>query len=53
MPDGSHPQTVQGFFTTPQPDLELAGEATAPLEWLASGGEQGPVVALASSVGFL
>lgn len=53
LPYGSHPQTVQGFFTTPQPDLSLAGKAATPLDWLASGGEPGPVVALASSVGRL
>jgi len=53
LPPGSHPQTVQGFFTTPQPDLRRAGEAVTPLEWLASGGEPDRVVALASSVGRL
>jgi hypothetical protein len=53
LPPGNHPQTVQGFFMTPQPDLRLAGEAATPKEWLASGGEPGLVVALASSVGRL
>jgi len=53
LPPGSHPQTVQGFFTTLQPDLRRAGEAVTPTEWLASGGEPDRVVALASSVGRL
>jgi hypothetical protein len=53
LPPGSHPQTVQGFFTTPQPDLRRAGEATTAVEWLASGGKPERVVALASSVGRL
>lgn len=53
LPPGSHPQTVQGFFTTPQPDLRRAGEAVTAVEWLASGGEPGQVVALAGSVGRL
>ncbi|WP_372699518.1 helix-turn-helix domain-containing protein [Arthrobacter sp. JSM 101049] len=53
LPPGSHPQTVQGFFTTPQPDLRLSGEAATPRDWLISGGEPDLVVALASSVGRL
>lgn len=53
LPSGSHPQTVQGFFTTPQPDLRRSGEAVTAVEWLATGGEPDPVVALARSVGRL
>lgn len=53
LPPGSHPQTVQGFFTTPQPDLRLAGVAATPRDWLISGGAPDLVVALASSVGRL
>lgn len=35
LPRGLHPLSVEGFFTTPDPDL---GDAT-PRQWLAGGGE--------------
>ncbi|MFB0835694.1 hypothetical protein ACX8Z9_04635 [Arthrobacter halodurans] len=53
FPAGSHPQTVQGFFLTAQPDLRLGGRAATPKEWLLSGGDPAAVSGLAASVGRL
>ncbi|WP_426763057.1 hypothetical protein ACP3TD_11580 [Pseudarthrobacter sp. 1G09] len=50
LPNDLHPQTVAGFFRTPQPDLILNGEATAVALWLEEGGSVEPVLALATSM---
>ncbi|MGY3568109.1 helix-turn-helix domain-containing protein [Sinomonas sp. RB5] len=51
LPEGLHPQAVEGFFLTPQPDLRLRDEAVSPKEWLESGGSAEAAVALASGLG--
>ncbi len=48
-----HPLTVQGFLTTPQPELAPEGDGgdpLAPIEWLAGGGDPGIVIALAAEL---
>ena len=52
LPDDLHPQTVAGFFLTPQPDLVLNGEATAVAVWLEERGSVEPALALAATVNF-
>ena len=47
LPHDAHPLEVEGFFTSPQPELELRGVPVSPREWLAAGGDVGPVVELA------
>lgn len=50
MPEDLHPQTVAGFFLTPQPDLVLHGEPVSAKEWLEAGGSDEPVVELAEGL---
>jgi hypothetical protein len=50
MPEDLHPQTVAGFFLTPQPDLVLHGEPVSAKEWLEAGGGDEPVVELAEGL---
>ncbi len=51
LPAEWHPLEVYGFFTSPQPELEIAGDPTCPRDWLAGGGDPAPVVALAAGLG--
>lgn len=48
--DGAHPQTVAGFFLTPQPEFILRGKAQTPRQWLVEGGPTDPVVELARGI---
>lgn len=50
LPEDLHPQSVAGFFTTPQPDLVLNGVAVSPREWLLGGGSVDHVVELAEDL---
>lgn len=50
LPPGLHPLELEGFFTTPQPDLELDGQPASPRTFLASGGDAGEVVRLAAGL---
>jgi hypothetical protein len=50
MPEDLHPQSVAGFFLTPQPDLVLHGEPVSAKEWLEAGGSDEPVVDLAEGL---
>lgn len=50
LPANLHPQSVSGFFLTPQPDLVLNGEAVSAKAWLESGGDVAPVIELAQSL---
>jgi hypothetical protein len=47
---GLHPVAVSRWFTTPNPDLLLAGEAIAPVAWLGSGAPAEPVAELAEAI---
>lgn len=47
MPAGLDPRNVAGFLTTPQPDLEIDGEAVTPIRWLTAGQPTGAVIYLA------
>lgn len=50
LPPDLHPRSVQGFLTTPTPELSAGGTATAPRDWLHGGGCVEPVVALAAAL---
>ncbi|RNL51411.1 hypothetical protein [Arthrobacter oryzae] len=50
LPDDLHPQTVAGFFLTPQPDLVLNGEPVSAKAWLEAGGSKEIVVGLAEGL---
>gem|GEM_PF-5050260 len=41
---------MQGFLTSPKPELELRGERVDPLRWLAAGGDPEPVAGLAAEL---
>lgn len=45
-----HPLSVDHWFTTPNLDLEVSGEALTPVEWLSTGGDITIVARLASHV---
>ncbi|HTL23699.1 MAG TPA: hypothetical protein VL281_06640 [Mycobacteriales bacterium] len=49
LPAGEHPLGVLAFMTTPQGELELAGEAVTPVAWLRAGGDPAPVARLAAA----
>lgn len=51
LPAGLHPQSVAGFFLTPQPDLPLDGHPVSCKEWLERGGPVEPVLRLAEALG--
>ncbi|MFB0835677.1 hypothetical protein ACX8Z9_04550 [Arthrobacter halodurans] len=53
IPEGLHPRSVAGFFTTPQPELvsEPAGKPTTPRVWLEAGHSPAPVLRLAAHLG--
>lgn len=46
LPDGLHPLSVEGFFTTPDPDLG----GSSPLHWLAEGGDPAVVAQEAATL---
>ncbi|RAN76151.1 hypothetical protein B5P43_24465 [Bacillus sp. SRB_336] len=50
LPRNAHPQTISGFFQTPQPDLVVDGVASSPKRWLESGGEPGAVISMADEL---
>lgn len=50
LPGDLHPLEVEGFMTTPQPEFEVHGRELSAVEWLASGGDPEPVIALASAL---
>ncbi|CAM3260812.1 hypothetical protein PSET11_01717 [Arthrobacter ulcerisalmonis] len=50
LPSDLHPQSVAGFFLTPQPDLVLNGEPVSAKAWLAEGGNKDLVVSLAKDL---
>jgi excisionase family DNA binding protein len=47
---GLHPLGVEGFLTTPKPELVLGDQNVSPLEWLTAGGDPEPIVELAGEV---
>lgn len=51
MPAGLHPQSVEGFFLSPNSDLVLDGVPFSPKEWLESGGDPAPVIEFATALG--
>lgn len=48
--DDVHPVTLQGFMTTPNPDLEVDGEIVSPRGWLITGGNPEQVAELAETL---
>jgi hypothetical protein len=50
LPEDLHPQSVAGFFLTPQPDLVLQGNPVSVKTWLEAGGASGIVVDLAEGL---
>lgn len=48
--DDVHPVTLQGFMTTPNPDLELDGDIVSPRGWLITGGKPDRVADLAETL---
>lgn len=50
IPTRSHPQTVSGFFLTPQPDLSLQGRPVSPKEWLEAGKDFRVVASMAAEL---
>lgn len=50
LPHDAHPQTIAGFFQTPQPDLSIDGQPSSAKQWLEAGGDPEPVVAIAADV---
>jgi hypothetical protein len=47
LPQGVHPVAVWRLVSEPSPDLEILDKLASPLEWLRSGGDPGPVAAIA------
>jgi hypothetical protein len=50
LPAGVHPVAVQRFMITPNPDLEIDDAIVSPLDWLRTGGDPGPVAAIAAQL---
>ncbi|PTT67005.1 hypothetical protein [Arthrobacter sp. HMWF013] len=50
LPEELHPQTVAGFFLTPQPDLLLHDKQVSAKAWLEAGGQEEIVVELAKGL---
>jgi hypothetical protein len=46
-----HPLGVFRWFTTPDPDLEIANTSISPRDWLRMGNDPAPVAALAEALG--
>lgn len=51
LPADLHPLVVRGWFTSPDVDLDLDGDALSPVDWLATGGDPAVAADLASDVG--
>lgn len=47
LPADLHPLVVEGFMSTPQPELDMHDTITTPRHWLAHGGDPIPVYDLA------
>lgn len=47
---GLHPLTVDHWFTHPNFELDIDGDAVSPVEWLRTGGSAGTVAALAAQL---
>jgi hypothetical protein len=47
LPADLHPLVVEGFMSTPQPELDMHDAITTPRHWLAHGGDPTPVYDLA------
>jgi hypothetical protein len=45
-----HPVAVSRWFTSPNPDLDLEGEAVSPVDWLAAGGDPAAAADLAGAI---
>lgn len=50
LPDDLHPLEVEGFFTTPQPELVLRRRAVSPRAFLLGGGDPAVVARVAAGV---
>lgn len=50
LPGDLHPLELEGWMTTPAPELEVGDVALSPRDWLASGGNPEMVLALARDV---
>lgn len=50
LPSDVHPAVVARFLRTPHPDLDMDGEAVAPADWMATGGNVDVVVAVAADL---
>ncbi len=50
LPDDLHPQEVEGFFTTPQPELVLRRQPVTPRAFLLGGGDPLQVARLAAGL---
>jgi len=50
LPRDLHPIEFYNWFTTPDPVLQVEGEALSPRDWLASGGNPSPVAAEAAQL---
>lgn len=50
LPADLHPQSVAGFFLTPQPDLVVVDTPVSAKDWLVMGGPADPVVDLAEDL---
>jgi hypothetical protein len=50
IPEDLHPQSVAGFFLTPQPDLILHGNLVSAKAWLEAGGPARNVIDLAEGL---
>ena len=51
LPAGSHPVPVRAFMTSPDEALMLGDRPASPRDWLVGGGEPGPVIGLAATLG--
>jgi hypothetical protein len=50
VPPALHPVAVSRWFTTPNADLVVEGQAVSPIAWLSSGGPPDGVAAMAASI---
>ncbi len=49
LPPHAHPVAVESFMNRPQVDLDVAGQATSPIAWLAGGGDPASVIDLVTT----
>ena len=50
LPEEIPPLAAASWLTAPEPDLEVAGRAVSPIEWLSAGGDPERVSALAADL---